>query len=735
MKAISRPTKMTAAEAAAVRKARKGDKSAVESVFRMAEPFVYYNCLKFVGSGHEQDAQDLTQETLLKAYSRLGSLDNNERFLSWVLTITLNTCKDFYRKKRDYELFSDTDEKSAQEIYEEMPDEDMKSQTVPEKKVDNEETQKMIRDIVNELPDEQRIAVTLTYYDFLTSREIAQQLNVNENTVKYRLASARRKIHKRIEEYKAEGIKLYNVAPASFLSYLSYFLSNEAKEMSEAIFVKLPVASLMAALSEAGLTIGVITGSTAGTIVSAVGAALSGVGVFLSAAGGKIVAIIVMTALVVGATESASSLNNLLFQSKPDRVEVEESTFSGEDASKEYKENHESSMSESETSPTSQTEMSSQQESSSTSESSSLESQVVYETSSTAQSSENTEQSSVNAEASGNASTGNSSGTGESSNNNNTESSNASGEATSGESSESAGPESSATESSTNESSTNESSANNSSASSTDESSGTENSTNESSAAESSTNESSHTHTYEETNRVVGENNPDVGYTTTITYTCSECGDTYSETVEHLHTFEYYTSTGPFLSSVSDLTDPEEVWNEWMTRSFPSNRWHDRYCTDTSCAYYEIYQYSGQERIEDHDFVFESNTHYEADCTKPGYSRLIYRCSKCKQYVQITYNVQPALGHDYQDYTRSTDADGKITIDCTCARCNTHHIYIEQSREVDADGNTTIHFMCSLCHEDRYETFGPGEVISERETGYLSADRLFVVPERFRLSA
>ena len=56
MKAISRPTKMTAAEAAAVRKARKGDKSAVESVFRMAEPFVYYNCLKFVGSGHEQDA-------------------------------------------------------------------------------------------------------------------------------------------------------------------------------------------------------------------------------------------------------------------------------------------------------------------------------------------------------------------------------------------------------------------------------------------------------------------------------------------------------------------------------------------------------------------------------------------------------------------------------------------------------------------------------------------------------
>ena len=240
MRAICRPTKMSASEVAAVRRARKGDKKALEEIIRLAEPFVFYNCLKFTGKDHEEDAQDLTQETLIKVCSRLNMLENSERYLSWALTITINTCKDFYRKKRDYELFSDTEDLSALEIYEEVPDEDLNSQTIPEKKVDNEETQKMIRDIVNELPDEQRIAVTLTYYDFLTSREIAQQLNVNENTVKYRLASARRKIRRRIEEYKAEGIKLYNVAPASFLSYLSYFLSNEAKEMSEAIFVKLP---------------------------------------------------------------------------------------------------------------------------------------------------------------------------------------------------------------------------------------------------------------------------------------------------------------------------------------------------------------------------------------------------------------------------------------------------------------------------------------------------------------
>ena len=370
MRAIYRPTKMSANEVAAVRKARKGDRKALEAIIQFAEPFVYYNCLKFTGRDHEADAQDLMQETLIKVCSRLNTLEKNERYLSWVLSVTINTCKDFYKKKRDYELFSDTDDQSAQELYEAIPDEDLKSQTVPEKKVDNEETQKMIRDIIDELPDEQRIAVTLTYYDFLTSRQIAEQLNVNENTVKYRLASARRKIQRRIEDYKAEGIKLYNVAPASFLSYLSYFLSNEAKEMSGVILSELPVASLMATLSEAGVTIGMITGSTAGTFVSAVGAALSGIGVFLSATGGKIVAIIVVSALVVGATESAASLNKLLFQAKPDRVEVEKNTISDKSSSVNYEETHESSTDESKTSAETQTEMSSTSDSRSGSENS-----------------------------------------------------------------------------------------------------------------------------------------------------------------------------------------------------------------------------------------------------------------------------------------------------------------------------------------------------------------------------
>ena len=103
--------------------------------------------------------------------------------------------------------------------------------------------------------------------------------------------------------------------------------------------------------------------------------------------------------------------------------------------------------------------------------------------------------------------------------------------------------------------------------------------------------------------------------------------------------------------------------------------------------------------------------------------------------IQINYNFGTPLGHDYVDYTRSTDADGKITIEFSCNRCGVHHIFKEVSRQALVDGSTIVYFVCSICQTYYNETFRPGEVISERETGYLSADRLFIVPERFRLTA
>lgn len=205
MKAINRPTKMSASEIAAVRDARNGDKNALEEIIRLAEPFVYYNCLKYTGTEHEEDARDLTQETLLKVYSRLSSLEKDEKFFSWIMTITINTCKDYHKKKRDFELFSDTFERSVLEAYEEVEDPDVTSETTPEKKIDSDATRQIIRDMVSKLPEEQRTAISMMYFDHLTSREIAEKLAINENTVKYRIAAGKKKIEKRIEEYRARN--------------------------------------------------------------------------------------------------------------------------------------------------------------------------------------------------------------------------------------------------------------------------------------------------------------------------------------------------------------------------------------------------------------------------------------------------------------------------------------------------------------------------------------------------
>ena len=184
------------------------------------------------------------------------------------------------------------------------------------------------------------------------------------------------------------------------------------------------------------------------------------------------------------------------------------------------------------------------------------------------------------------------------------------------------------------------------------------------------------------------------------------------------------------------MTDPDEVWAWWLSSKYHSeHQFHSRWCSDTSCAYYESYQDGSTVSYEEHNFVFVSDTYTPPNCVYQGGSLLIYQCTICSMMIQINYNFGTPLGHDYVDYTRSTDADGKITIEFSCNRCGVHHIFKEVSRQALVDGSTIVYFVCSICQTYYNETFRPGEVISERETGYLSADRLFIVPERFRLTA
>ena len=72
--------------------------------------------------------------------------------------------------------------------------EDLAETLTPDKGLDNEETRRMILGLVDALPPEQQMTVLFYYYDEMTVKQIAEAMDISEDTVKSRLNDARRSI-------------------------------------------------------------------------------------------------------------------------------------------------------------------------------------------------------------------------------------------------------------------------------------------------------------------------------------------------------------------------------------------------------------------------------------------------------------------------------------------------------------------------------------------------------------
>ncbi len=212
--------------AADVKRAQEGDRAAMDRIIADVQDSVYYTCLSIL---HNNDAaQDAAQDVLCAIFMRLNMLRNPNAYIGWVNRITANVCKTRLQRS-GREVFLQSDEEGGDPF---AKFEQVDESAVPDRMIDNAETQRMIVELVNRLPDEQRMCVLLYYYDQMKTREIADALNVSEGTVKSRLNYARKSIKEGVQEYEKQGIKLYGISPIPFIGY---FLRSLARSQQSPI--------------------------------------------------------------------------------------------------------------------------------------------------------------------------------------------------------------------------------------------------------------------------------------------------------------------------------------------------------------------------------------------------------------------------------------------------------------------------------------------------------------------
>lgn len=181
-------------DAKLVKEFREGNIDAFNQLVERWQHRIHRVAYRYFASHDE--ATEITQKTFIKAYKKLYTLDDVEKFPSWIYRIANNLCLD--EKKRAGRRRSAPLEALGQE-----PKMEAESSN-PDKKLQSRELGSILQQALNQLPSEQRIVVIMKEYEGLKFREIADALEEPENTVKSRMYYGLNNLRKIFDQWNLE---------------------------------------------------------------------------------------------------------------------------------------------------------------------------------------------------------------------------------------------------------------------------------------------------------------------------------------------------------------------------------------------------------------------------------------------------------------------------------------------------------------------------------------------------
>ena len=204
----------------AVELAKNGDNRGYDYLYTQTCNKNYYLALKYMED--EESAKDVLQESYIKAFNKLEQLKDADKFPGWMSRIVANMAIDVLRKKKrnDNKLFSEMESDDSEDMTFEEKIEDDRRDNRPELAIDQKETGRLVKEIIDTLSEEQRLCVMMYYINGMSVKEIADMADVSENTIKSRLNYGRKKIEQKVLELEKRGTKLYGIAPVPFFLYL-----------------------------------------------------------------------------------------------------------------------------------------------------------------------------------------------------------------------------------------------------------------------------------------------------------------------------------------------------------------------------------------------------------------------------------------------------------------------------------------------------------------------------------
>jgi len=178
-------------------KLRQGDRAEFARLVEAYSPLIYRLGLKMLNN--PQDAEDILQETFIKAYQHLGDFDGRSSPATWLYRIATNEALMSLRKKRP-ELIS-LEEPLSDTSQPQEPMQILDWCCLPEEDYLTAESLEALDRSIDALPASLRIVFVLRDIQGLSTREVAEILDLSETAVKTRLSRARLRLRELLTTY------------------------------------------------------------------------------------------------------------------------------------------------------------------------------------------------------------------------------------------------------------------------------------------------------------------------------------------------------------------------------------------------------------------------------------------------------------------------------------------------------------------------------------------------------
>ena len=177
----------------AVERAQSGDSDAFRLLVEQHSRAVFR--LAFRMTGNEQDAEDVVQETFLRAYRQLDKYEARSSFSTWLYRIASNYSLDLIRMRKRHEDKRERGKAEERDILQTLP----VNTPGPERITYSRQVQERVNEALNELSAQERTAFVLRHFEGMSIDEIGEALGTGTNATKHSIFRAVQKLRRSLE--------------------------------------------------------------------------------------------------------------------------------------------------------------------------------------------------------------------------------------------------------------------------------------------------------------------------------------------------------------------------------------------------------------------------------------------------------------------------------------------------------------------------------------------------------